>query len=83
MSNIMDNAPFIYRRKDDNGGYKLDVKGILQALIVAGIVGIAVMYSDQSKVIARLDAISSDIDEIRINQDKFRSDFYIPIHGPL
>ena len=78
MSRVMDNAPFVHKRKNDNERYRVDFKAIAQGLIVAATVGIAVMYSDQSKVIQRLDSISSDIEEIKTNQNKFRNDFYSP-----
>ena len=80
MSRVMDNTPFMHRRNDDNDndGYKVDFKAIAQALVVAATVGIAVMYSDQSKIIQKLDSMSSDIEDIKENQSKFRNDFYSP-----
>ena len=81
MSFYLDVAPFFHKREDDEeGGYTVDFKGIAHALVVAAIIGVAIMYNDQSKIITRLDSIGSDIEEIRNNQATFRADFYSPMH---
>lgn len=79
MSSCLDVAPFLHKRQNEKR-YTVDFKGIAQALVVAAIIGVAIMYNDQSKIITRLDAIGSDIEEIRKNQSTFRNDFYSPRH---
>jgi hypothetical protein len=75
----MDYMPFVYHRARDED-YRVDFKSLIQALIVAGVTALVVMYGTQQTIIAQLSAIKMDVDIIRVHQQEFRKDFYAPRH---
>lgn len=75
---VLDYVPFVYSRESTKGDYRVDIKGIIQALIIAAVTGLMVMYGAQKSIMVELDSIRKSIHEIKENQDDFRKDFYLP-----
>jgi len=79
---LLDYVPFTYRRDtdicDSDEEYKVDFKSITQGLIIAVATGLISMYATQTTLKVQLDAIQSDVEQIKHKQTEFRKDFYIP-----
>ena len=73
----LDYVPFLYSR-DEDVGYKVDFKGLLQGVIIAIGTGLIVMYGTQKTLAVQLESIEEDVRQIKNTQNKFRSDFYYP-----
>ncbi len=76
---VMDFMPFTYHRTSERD-YRVDIKSIIQALIIASVTAVASMYGTQLVIGEKLSAIESDISDIKHNQREFRKDFYSPRH---
>jgi len=70
-------APFIYRRESE-WGYRVDTKGILQAIIIAALTGAVTLYSTQQVILSRFDSMDMKIHDLSNRIDKLRDDLYIP-----
>jgi len=77
---LLDYVPFTYCRdkEQDKERYRVDFKGIVQGLIIAGVTGFISMYATQTTLKVQLDTIQSDIEQIKHRQTEFRKDFYVP-----
>ena len=69
----MDYVPFLHQR-DGEGIYRMDIKGLIQAALIGGIV----MYGTQQTLSVRLDAIQDDISEVKSSVSDIRKDLYVP-----
>lgn len=79
---ILDYVPFTYCRKeekDSSGGYMVDYKSIIQALIIAIVTGSVSVYATQQTLKVQLDGIQNSINIIQQRQHDFRRDFYKPV----
>lgn len=74
----MDFVPFVHQRNGEDE-YKMDVKAIIQALIIASVTGVIVMYGAQKSLIVELASIKEDISEVKHSVREIRKDIYIPI----
>lgn len=72
-----DFIPFFYLRSGEEK-HKVDFKALMQGLVVAGITSTIIMYRDQATLEVKINAIRSDVIEIRKNVDQMHQDFYIP-----
>ena len=56
----------------------MDIKSIVQALIIAGVTSSIVMYGQQKSTAVQLEALANDVGEIKQNQKQIMRDFYAP-----
>ena len=79
MSCLVDYFPFILHVKAlPCGEYRMDIKSIVQALIIAGVTSSIVMYGQQKSTAVQLEALANDVGEIKQNQKQIMRDFYAP-----
>jgi len=76
----MDYVPFVYHR-DQEQDYRVDVKSLIQAAIIAIGTGLIVMYGTQKTLAVQLESIEEDVRQIKDTQQRFRNDFYYPQHS--
>ena len=74
---VMDYMPFVYHRTEEQD-YRVDVKSLIQAAIIAIGTGLIVMYGTQKTLAVQLESIEEDVRQIKQTQKKFTSDFYVP-----
>jgi len=72
----MDYMPFVHQVESRD--YKVDIKSVTQALIIAAVTGLIVMYGTQKSIMVELSAIKEDVNEVQLHQKQFIRDFYKP-----
>lgn len=75
----LDYVPFIHQRTGEDS-YKMDIKAIIQALIIAAVTGMIVMYGTQKSLMIELTSIKEDIAEVKHSVREIRKDIYVPRH---
>lgn len=73
----LDYMPFTYQRNQEQG-YIVDVKSLIQASIIAIGTGLIVMYGTQQTLSMQLESIKEDVSEVKDNQRRIMKDLYIP-----
>lgn len=74
---VMDYMPFVYHRTQEQD-YRVDVKSLIQATIIAIGTGLIAMYGTQQTLAVQLESIEEDVRQIKNTQERFRDDFYSP-----
>ena len=75
-----DLIPFLHRRAGENKNV-IDLKSIMQALIIASVTSIIGMYATQSVINQSLVTMKEDITELKDDISEIRHDFYTPMRA--
>jgi len=74
---VLDFVPFLYQRKGEVN-YKMDVKAIVQALIISAVTGMTVMYGTERSLQVELSSIKANIADMKQDISSIKKDFYVP-----
>ena len=69
--------PFIIQNQK-SGARRMDLKSLLQALIIAGITALASVFVSQQVVVSKIDALDEKVDQVSEQVEQIRKDFYVP-----
>jgi len=72
----MDYMPFVYQRSGEDS-YRMDIKSVLQSLVVASVIGVVVMYGTQRILTVELASIKDDIKDVKHSIRDIRKDIYV------